>query len=161
MRDRTQQMRYRKLWLSLLLTLGSGGIAGWATASNINAWYRHLAKPWFNPPNAVFAPVWTFLYALMGIALFRIWRKPPGPLRKRALRIFFFQLTLNLFWSFLFFYFHWIGIALIDIIVLWLGILITIFWFASLDRPAAWLLVPYIAWVSFAMLLNGAIWQLN
>ena len=154
-------MQYRKLFLALFITIGSGAIAGWATASNINAWYQHLAKPWFNPPNELFAPVWTFLYLLMGIALYFVWSKPPGPLRQRALLIFCFQLVLNLFWSFLFFYFHWIGIALVDIVLLWLWILITIFWFASLDRRAAWLLVPYIAWVSFAILLNAAIWQLN
>src|SRR5664279_227089 len=150
-----------KLLYSLILTLGVGAIAGFATASNIGGWYASLSKPAFNPPNWIFGPVWTLLYILMGIALYLIWKQLPSLYRSYSLWLFFIQLFLNFIWSFLFFYFHNIGLALMDIAVLWLFILQTIFFFSRLNKKAAWLLVPYICWVSFAFILTGAIYRLS
>ena len=150
-----------KLVYSLLITLGVGGLSGWATSSAIGSWYAQLSKPSFNPPNWVFGPVWTLLYILMGIALYLIWRLPASETRNKALLIFFVQLFLNFCWSFLFFYFHQIGFALTDIILLWITILLTIISFSRFNTTATWLLVPYIAWVSFATILNAAIYHLN
>ena len=150
-----------KLLYSLVLTLGAGVIAGLATASNIGGWYSTLSKPGFNPPNWIFGPVWTLLYILMGLALFLIWKQPVSNKRSNSLWLFFVQLFLNFIWSFLFFYFHKTGLALVDIIILWIFIILTIISFSRLSKTAAWLLVPYICWVSFASILNGAIYHLN
>ena len=150
-----------KLVYSLVITLGIGAIAGFATASNIGGWYATLSKPSFNPPNWIFGPVWTLLYILMGIALFLIWKQPPSLYRSNALWLFFIQLFLNFIWSFLFFYFHKIGLALVDIVVLWVFIILTINSFSRLDKNSGWLLAPYLCWVSFASILNGAIYHLN
>jgi translocator protein len=150
-----------KLVYSLLITIGVGAIAGFATASNINAWYAKLSKPSFNPPNWIFGPVWTVLYILMGIALFLVWKQPASDKKSKALGFFFLQLFLNFCWSFIFFYFHRIGLALIDICLLWIFIIVTIFLFSGFSKPASWLLVPYICWVSFATILNAAIFKLN
>ncbi len=150
-----------KLFYSLLITVGVGYIAGFATASSIDSWYAALNKPWFNPPNWLFAPVWTILYILMGFALSMIWRQPDSPQKKTAMRLFFVQLTLNFVWSFFFFYFHLIEVALIDILLLWVSIIATMIFFYPLKKRACWLLLPYLVWVSFASLLNWSIWQLN
>ncbi len=146
-----------KLLYSLVITVGVGAIAGFATASNIGGWYATLSKPVFNPPNWIFGPVWTLLYILMGIALFLIWKQPASLYKSNSLWLFFIQLLLNFFWSFLFFYFHKIGLAFVDIVALLVFIILTIFSFSRLSKKAAWLLVPYICWVSFATILNGAI----
>ncbi|MEN9341832.1 MAG: hypothetical protein RIQ54_88 [Candidatus Parcubacteria bacterium] len=126
------------------------------------SWYAGIIKPAFNPPAWIFGPVWITLFTLMGIALFIVWQKG---LERRdvtiALGIFTVQLILNTLWSIIFFGLHNPGLALVEIIFLWLAILATIVAFAKISRPAAWLLVPYIVWVSFAGYLNGAIWMLN
>jgi len=150
-----------KLAFSILITLGVGAIAGFATVQSIDAWYASLNKPSFNPPNWLFGPLWTFLYILMGIALYLIWKLPASKNRNRSIEFFFFQLLLNFLWSFLFFYFHSIAIALFDIIILWVMIFLTIILFSRLDKTASWLLVPYISWVSFATILNIYIFYLN
>jgi len=150
-----------KLLYSLLITLAVGGIAGFATATAIGTWYTTLNKPFFNPPNWLFAPAWTTLYILMGVALYLVWRLPASPMRNKAMTTFFAQLALNFAWSFIFFGAHQIGFALVEIMLLWLAILITINQFAKLQKTAALLLVPYILWVSFATVLNFSIWHLN
>jgi tryptophan-rich sensory protein len=150
-----------KLFYSLLITLGVGFVSGFATASSIGDWYAQLNKPSFNPPNWIFAPVWTLLYIMMGISLSMIWTKPPSLYKSNALWLFFIQLFLNFCWSFLFFNFHKIGLALVDISLLWIFIVLTIIAFSKLDKIVAWLLVPYICWVSFATILNAAIYRLN
>ncbi|MEP7318210.1 MAG: TspO/MBR family protein [Panacibacter sp.] len=150
-----------KLFLSLAITLTVGGIAGFATATAIDTWYIYLNKPSFNPPNSLFAPVWTILYILMGIALFLVWKLPKSNLRNRAITIFFVQLVLNFLWSFIFFNMHQVGWALIDILLLWIAIILTMFAFAPLSKTAFWLLSPYLLWVSFASVLNYSIWHLN
>ncbi len=140
----------------------AGIIGSVFTAPSIPTWYATLVRPEFSPPNWIFAPVWTTLFALMGIAAFLVWNK--GLKRqdiKIALSMFIIQLVLNTLWSILFFGMQNPGAALIEIVVLWLAILATILTFAKISRVAAWLLVPYIAWVSFAAYLNYSIWILN
>jgi tryptophan-rich sensory protein len=127
-----------------------------------SGWYAGLVKPALNPPALVFGPVWTVLFALMGIAAFLVWKK--GLDRKDvkiALGIFVGQMVLNTLWSIIFFGLHSPGGALIEIVFLLLAILATIIAFAKISKPAAWLLVPYILWVGFAAYLNLAIWMLN
>lgn len=139
-----------------------GNIGSLATFSQITTWYAALAKPAFNPPSWVFGPVWTILFAMMGVALYLVWRsgtKKAGV--KTALSVFGLQLALNVLWSFVFFGSHQPYWAFIEIILLWLAILATIKLFYPISRLAAWLLVPYLVWVTFASFLNYAIWQLN
>ncbi|MEK7146270.1 MAG: TspO/MBR family protein [Patescibacteria group bacterium] len=139
-----------------------GIVGSFFTSPSIAGWYAELAKPELTAPNWVFAPVWTILFALMGIAAFLILKK--GLDRKDtkvAFCIFTGQLILNTFWSVIFFGLHSPGIAFIEIIFLWFAILATIIAFAKISMPAAWLLIPYILWVSFAGYLNFMIWMLN
>ena len=149
------------LLICLLIPLAIGGISGFATATSITDWYVTLNKPSFNPPNYLFAPVWTSLYTLMGISLFIIWRSPEGRNRNNALLIFAVQLALNFFWSFLFFKFNLIGVALVEIVLLWTSILMMIIYFKRISKLAAYIQIPYLLWVSFATVLNAAIWFLN
>ncbi len=152
----------KKLILSLLLTIGVGALGGIVTAGESSGeWYTNLNKPWYQPPSWLFSPVWTLLYILMGVAFYFVWRKPLSRERNNAITIFLAQLLLNFLWSFLFFSMHSPGLALINIVVLWITILLTIFSFSKLSKTAAWLLVPYIAWVSFAAVLNWDIWRIN
>lgn len=152
---------FSTLFICILIPLVIGGLSGFATTSSISEWYVTLNKPSFNPPNFLFAPVWTFLYLLMGISLFIIWKSPVGQLRTNALIIFTIQILLNFVWSFLFFKFMLPGWALIEIVMMWMSILIMIILFSRVSEPAAYLQIPYLAWVSFATLLNAAIWHLN
>ena len=150
-----------KLITAVSLTVVLGAVGGLVTAPEIPTWYAGLTKPSFNPPNWLFGPVWTTLYILMGISCYLVWKQPPSTERNRALSVFIIQFVLNFCWSFIFFGMHATGWALAEMILLWITILITIFSFARFSKTAAWLLVPYISWVSFAMLLNGAIWRFN
>ena len=149
-------------WLALAgfvgLCLAVAGLAGFATAQSVVHWYPTLAKPSWTPPGWLFGPVWTVLYILMGVAAWRVWLKGQA---RTALWLFGAQLLLNLAWSFLFFGARSPGLGLVDIVALWLAIAATIFAFAQLSRGAALLLVPYLAWVSFAMALNAKIFLLN
>lgn len=154
-------MKIGRLLISIAVPLAVGAIAGIATSNNVNTWYPELNKPSFNPPNWLFGPVWTVLYIMMGISLYLVWNKPAGEPRRRAITVFFIQLALNFLWSFVFFEWHQIGWALADISLLWLTLLWCIILFAKIHRTAAWLLVPYILWVSFATALNASIFMLN
>jgi benzodiazapine receptor len=131
------------------------------TTPAIPGWYAGLKKPALNPPSWLFGPVWTMLYALMGVSLYLVWRKREQPGAKLALVVFFLQLALNSAWSMIFFGLKNPGLAFIGIIALWLAIAGAILFFYPLDRRAAWLLLPYLAWVSFAAYLNFSIWRLN
>jgi tryptophan-rich sensory protein len=124
-------------------------------------WYRALQKPSFNPPGYLFAPVWTLLYILMGIAAWLVWKRAGFAGARIALILFVAQLILNGLWSWLFFGLQRPGVALIDILLLWGLIIATIVSFWQKSAPAGMLLLPYIAWVSFASLLNFEIWRLN
>ncbi len=153
--------RYLKLTLCILLPLLIGGISGYATASGINIWYMGLNKPFFNPPNYLFGPVWSMLYILMGISFYRILQSQDSELKRKAILIFCIQLVLNFLWSFLFFRFQMLAISFIEIIIMWISIATMIYTFTKIDKTAAYLQIPYLLWVSFASVLNGAIWFLN
>lgn len=154
-----------KLIISLLLSFAAAAIGSVFTFGAIPTWYAELAKPAFNPPNWVFGPAWTVLYILMAVALFLLWNTPPKPSTKsrRTLAFWLFgvQLVLNALWSIVFFGLHQLGPALIVIAALWLAILACMVVFWPLRKVAALLLLPYLAWVTFASLLNYAVWQLN
>ena len=188
-----------QLIVSIAICEGAGIIGAFFTAPAMGVWYVALQKPALNPPSWVFGPVWTTLYALMGIAAWLVWRRmdsgagtrgngilklfgtsassAQAKLRARqvqddkqkvtrrkvrgALTIFGVQLLLNAIWSPIFFGAHDLGLALADLVLLWLTIVATMFVFAKLSKPAVWLLVPYILWVSFAGYLNYSLWRLN
>ncbi len=138
-----------------------GGIGGFATATSITTWYAEINKPSFNPPNYLFGPVWTTLYILMGISIYMILQSPKTELRKKAIVIFCIQLLLNFCWSFIFFKFQLLGLAFIEIILMWASILTMIIVFFEINKKAALIQIPYLLWVSFASVLNGSIWFLN
>ncbi len=146
-------------WVGLTLTVG--WIGGAITRPEIETWYAALARPAFAPPNWLFAPVWTSLYVMMAIAAWLVWRTEPRPARRAALAVFVLQLALNVLWSFVFFGQHRIGLAAMEIVALWAAIVATILAFAHVSRIASWLMVPALAWVSFAVVLNFAYWRLN
>ncbi len=151
-----------RLAIAILLSELAGIIGSVFTAPSIPTWYAVIIKPSFNPPSWVFAPVWTTLFALMGIAAFIIWKKGLNHRNvKIALVIFIGQLILNTLWSIIFFGLHSPGAALIEIIFLWLAILAVIIAFYKISKSAAWLMLPYILWVTFAVYLNFTIWRLN
>jgi tryptophan-rich sensory protein len=146
-------------WLGLCFAVA--GVSGRWTASEIPGWYRTLARPAIAPPNWVFGPVWTLLYALMAIAGWRVWLTPASPERNLGLMLFLIQLGLNFAWSWIFFKGHAIGLALAEVVLLWAAIGATTLVFGRVSPTAAWLMAPYWAWVSFASLLNAAFWRLN
>ncbi|HEX8315479.1 MAG TPA: TspO/MBR family protein [Flavisolibacter sp.] len=153
---------WTKLTISIAAPLAVGAIAGLFTRPEITGWYQTIEKPSWQPPNWVFGPVWTMLYILMGISLFLVWKSnAPANKKRAAVILWIVQLVFNFFWSYIFFRQHQIDWALAEIIVLWFFILLTIFSFARISRLAAWLLVPYISWVSFAGILTYTIYQLN
>jgi len=158
-----------KLIIAIAVSEMAGIIRFIFTISAIPTWYAGLAKPALNPPAWVFGPAWTTLYALMGVSLFLVWKQHSHILENvRMLRMwkigiaaFFVQLSLNAVWSIIFFGLHSPGWALADIALLWLAIVWTIAVFYKISKPAAYLLLPYILWVSFASYLNYSIWMLN
>lgn len=159
--NRTRRQEFAGLAGFVLLCLAVSALGGLATSSSVGTWYQTLAKPSFNPPDWVFAPVWTTLYIFMAIAGWRVWRTPDSRVRTLALRAFFVQLVLNFVWSVLFFGLQAIGLALVEIIALLVAIVVTTVLFWRIDRPAGILFLPYIMWVAFASLLNSALWVLN
>lgn len=150
-----------KLLLCILTMLLIGGLAGFATSTSINGWYTSINKPSFNPPNYLFGPVWTTLYILMGVSLYLILQSESSELRKKAIAIFSIQLFLNFCWSFIFFNFQMLGLAFVEIILMWICILTTIVVFFKINKTAGLIQIPYLLWVSFASVLNGSIWYLN
>lgn len=152
-------------WLALGvfvgLTFAAAAVGGAVTASSVKMWYPTLAKPSWTPPSAVFGPVWSLLYGAMAVAAWLVWRSPSSPARVAALRWYFVQLALNTLWSFLFFGWQKPALAFVEIVLLWAVLLVTFLRFRAVDRVAAWLWLPYLAWVTFAAALNGAIWHLN
>lgn len=150
-----------RLIICLTIPLLVGGVSGYATVSSLQNWYPTLVKPSFNPPNYLFGPVWTLLYLLMGVSLYIIWSSPAGTVRNAAIFAFALQLFLNFWWSILFFGLHHPLAALAEIIAMWFAILYMIIAMRAVSPTAAYLQVPYLLWVSFATLLNAAIWWLN
>jgi tryptophan-rich sensory protein len=151
-----------RLVAAILLTNMAGIIGSLFTTPNIPGWYAGLAKPLLTPPSWVFAPVWTALFVLMGVSLFLLWKEGTEKPGVGAALVFFgLQLGLNVLWSALFFGLQSPLLGLIEILALWLAILATIVLAYRVSRPAAYLLVPYLVWVSFATYLTWAIWTLN
>ena len=155
-----------KLWLKILICVLSvnllGGLGAILTSGQIDGWYRTLEKPPGVPPNWVFGPVWTTLYALIGISLALFWHIAPSGREKRtAFGWWLAQMILNLAWTPVFFGAHWLGIALVVIVLLLVGIVVTIIRFRSLHRLSGRLLIPYAIWVGYATYLNAGYWFLN
>jgi tryptophan-rich sensory protein len=150
------------LGASILVAQAAGGIGSLFTFSAITDWYRFLNKPFVSPPNWLFGPVWTLLYTFMGISAYLVWRRIQ--FSKKSLpfwHVYWTQLVLNTLWSILFFGFKFTGLAFIEILAMWYFIVRSIQEGQKIDKWAGYLLYPYIAWVSFASLLNLAIWFLN
>ena len=178
-------MKPIKLAVSIIICELAGVVGAFFTAPSIKGWYATLNKPSFNPPAWIFGPVWTTLFFLMGISLYLVWSKnfavrqvvktsktkAWNPLSQKLwagswqkaniVIIFAFQLVLNLLWSIIFFNFKQPGIAFFELLMLWTAILCTIANFYRVSKPAAYLLIPYLLWVSFAGFLNLAIWLVN
>ena len=144
------------LWIAV--SMAAGGIGSRFMPGE---WYASLVKPSWNPPSSVFAPVWTTLYVLMGIAAWLVWKKVGFSGARWALGLFLVQLVLNALWSYLFFGAHNPGLALVEIVALWLTILVVAVGFWRVSVPAGVLLVPYLCWVGFASALNFQLWRLN
>ncbi|QNR82990.1 tryptophan-rich sensory protein [Pedobacter riviphilus] len=148
--------------INIAITLGVGALGGWATAQSVKTWYPTLNKPSFNPPNWLFAPVWTTLYILIGIAAYLVWiRRDKIVHFPRTVAIYLIQLILNLGWSFIFFYLHEIGFALAEIILLLVIIIINASIFYKINKWAGLIFIPYILWVTFASFLTYNIFILN
>lgn len=153
---------YWYLFLSILLAQTAGLLGSLFTFSAIPTWYATLTRPFFSPPNYVFGPVWTLLYTLMGISAYLVWRKAQFRSRAQGFwHVYLTQLVLNALWSILFFGFKEPGLAFVEIMALWYFIVRCIQESKKIDRSSAYLLYPYLAWVSFASLLNLAIYLLN
>lgn len=143
------------------LCLGIGMLGSSLVETSLGTWYADLLKPTFTPPNEVFGPVWAVLYVMMAVAAWRVWRGADWQTARGPLTLFALQLALNLSWSVVFFGLHKIGAAVATIIVLDVAVLVTLLAFRTIDRTAALLMVPYLAWVLFATVLNVATWRLN
>ena len=151
-----------KIVLVVLVCVSIGYLSGMVTRDSITTWYPTLVKPIFNPPNWIFAPVWTLLYIMMGIAAGLVWTSDfDEKMVKKALGFFAIQFGLNALWSYLFFGLHNPLLALAEIILLWLMLFETYNQFKKIDKTTGLLLLPYLAWVSFATILNASIWWLN
>lgn len=158
-------MTERKRWIGLVVfivvCLGAGGLGAIATTPEIEGWYATLDKPRWNPPDFVFGPVWTTLYVMMAFAAWTVWKPEGFKAATVPLTLFAVQLALNIAWSWIFFGMHQPGWAFAEIVILWLAILATAMAFSRTSKIACWLMLPYLAWVSFASVLNFTIWRLN
>jgi tryptophan-rich sensory protein len=152
-----------KFIVALAACFGASGLGAiFMTQDSITNWYAQLQKPSFTPPDWVFGPAWTILYLLMAISVFLVWDKGLDyPKVKQSIVLFLIQLALNAIWTPLFFGFHLILPAFIEIIILWLAVLVTMLAFKQISLPASILLIPYLIWVGYATILNGSIWYLN
>lgn len=151
-----------KILIAVVGTVAIGSASGFITAGAIDTWYAGINKPSFNPPNWIFGPVWTLLYILMGVAAGLIWSSTAQPtVKRRALAVYILQLGLNALWSILFFGLKSPQVALAEIVLLWIAIVWCMRLFEPIHRTAAYLLIPYLLWVSFASVLNLAIVWLN
>ncbi|MBE8725233.1 TspO/MBR family protein [Flavobacterium hungaricum] len=152
-----------KIIIALVICLSVGYSASIVTRPSVESWYPTLIKPFFNPPNWIFMPMWTLLYILMAVAAGLVWDKIKEQSEevKKALLFFIIQLTLNAIWSYLFFGLKNPLLALVEIALLLLMIYETYLKFIKINKTAGYLLIPYMAWVSFALILNASIWWLN
>lgn len=152
---------FGKLVVSIALPFAAGAIGSYFTIPSIETWYATLNKPSFSPPDYIFGPVWTILYLLMGISLYLVWNSSRTKGKQYAIKMFLIQIVLNATWSVVFFGLHNPLFAFINIIVLWVAIYLTIRSFYEISKFAAYLLYPYLFWVTFATILNLAIVLLN
>ena len=146
------------LLVSLMLVAAVAAVGGQFSP---DAWYQGITKPAWTPPGWLFGPVWTFLYASMAVAAWLVWREHSTGIATSARVVYILQLILNVIWSWIFFGLHQIGLALADLIVMWVLIVVTTLLFWKVRPAAGILLLPYVAWVAFAGILNSAIWILN
>lgn len=156
--------KYTRILVLVVTCLAVAYFSSLVTRPSVETWYTTINKPSFNPPNWLFAPVWTTLYVLMGIAGGLVWHEINSPKReevKKAMLFFAIQLGLNALWSYLFFGLKNPLLALIEIVLLWLLIYETYIKFAKINKISGYLFVPYLLWVSFATVLNASIWWLN
>ncbi len=151
------------LWLAgfIVVCEAVGAVSGLMTAHGITTWYPTLHKPGFTPPDSIFAPVWTVLFALMGIAAWLVWRLPDSRTRSAGLGWFAAQLALNFAWTLIFFRAHLLFAAALEILILLFAIVMSTVLFGRVSRGAAWLMTPYALWVGFATALSWALWRLN
>jgi tryptophan-rich sensory protein len=151
-----------KLLISISAVVAAGAIGSVITSSSVTTWYVSLPKPSFNPPSWVFGPVWTVLFLLMAIAAYLIWKKGwKRPEVRVALSLYSAQLVLNVLWTVLFFGYHNLAAAYVEIIILWFVIFLTMEFFRDISKTAAWLLLPYLLWVAFAAVLTFSIWNIS
>lgn len=150
-----------KFIVSQIISFAAGAIGSIATISNIPSWYVYLTKPFYAPPNWLFGPVWTALYFIIGLSLYLIWTTPSSESKRPAYWIFGIQMMLNAVWPLIFFGLHapWAGAVIIAILLMSIVYMMTFFW--NISRRAAYILIPYLAWVSFATTLNVGIALLN
>ena len=156
--------KYKSLFLILLITFSSSAIAGWITRLNIDSWYSSLNKLSFSPPNWIFGPVWTVLYIFMSVAIWIVYEKTKTTdniFSKKILRIYFYHLVINLTWSFVFFYYHLIFTAFINILFLIIAIIILMILYYPRSKTAFLLMTPYLIWVLFASVLNFGLYLIN
>lgn len=150
------------LILAIFFSFLASAVGSFFTDVSVGTWYLELNKPFFNPPNWVFGPVWSILYLMIGISLYLIWDEGINKKNvKIALSVFLIQWFFNAVWSVIFFGYHQIGLALMEIVLLWIFILLTIVNFYKVRKIAAYLLIPYLLWVSFATVLNLSLYLLN
>ena len=154
------KINWFKLIAAIIICQLIGFIGSIFTTQSVNSWYLTINKPAFTPPGWVIGGVWTMLFILMGVALYLVWNKKTKN-NKKALIIFGCQLILNILWSVFFFFLHSPLAALVEIFILWFFILLTIIYFAKISKSAAYLLIPYILWVSFASFLNYSVYIIN
>ncbi len=152
-----------KILTMIVTCIAVGYLSSELTREGVQTWYTTIEKPSFNPPNWVFAPVWSALYVMMGLAAGLVWDRIDSqrPVVKKALTFFWVQLALNALWSYLFFGLHNPLLALIEIVLLWLMIYETFVQFGKVNKVASYLILPYLAWVTFATVLTASIWWLN
>jgi len=150
-----------KLLVSIFIPLLVGFLSSFFTSSSVNSWFLTINKPFFNPPSFVFAPVWTALYILIGLSFYLVWEKNFGKEKRQVIGIYSIQLFLNFTWSLLFFGLKSPFFALVDIVLLLIVIIVNIVICYKVSRKAAYLLIPYLLWVSFATILNFSIFILN
>jgi tryptophan-rich sensory protein len=149
------------LAVSVGICLGAAGVGSILTTPSIATWYARLRKPRWTPPNRVFGPVWTALYLSMALAAWLVWRQGGFSPAQLPLTLFLIQLALNVTWSGIFFRLQLVGVAFLEVVLLWLFILLTTLAFWPVSRTASWLMVPYLIWVTYAAALNAAIWRMN
>lgn len=149
------------LIVSVTVCFAAAGIGAAATVTSVRGWYQTIAKPAWNPPDWIFGPVWSTLYFMMAVAVWLVWRRTGWQAGKKSIIWFLVQLGLNICWSAIFFGLHLPGLAFIEIAILWLAIAMTINLFRTHSKLAAGLMMPYIAWTTFAAILNASIWWLN